>query len=47
MRGGTAMIPTKLNRLPQLLVDPDNYALRKIVERCFNEHKNPRRLAML
>jgi transposase len=44
-RGGTAMIPTKRNRLIQLPVDPDIYALRNMVERCFSKLKNARRLA--
>ena len=44
-RGGTAMIPTKRNRLIQLPVDADIYALRNMVERCFNKLKNARRLA--
>jgi len=44
-RGGTAMIPTKRNRLVQLPVDAAIYALRNMVERCFNKLKNARRLA--
>jgi transposase len=44
-RGGVAMIPTKRNRLAQLPVDADIYALRNMVERCFNKLKNARRLA--
>ena len=44
-RGGTAMIPTKRNRLIQLPVDTAIYALRNMVERCFNTLKNARRLA--
>ena len=44
-RGGTAMIPTKRNRRIQLPVDPAIYALRNMVERCFNKLKNARRLA--
>lgn len=44
-RGGTAMIPTKRNRLIQLPVDAATYALRNMVERCFNKLKNARRLA--
>tara|TARA_R100001244_G_scaffold6593_19_gene8090 strand:- start:13708 stop:14085 length:378 start_codon:yes stop_codon:yes gene_type:complete len=43
--GGTAMIPTKRNRKVQLPVDPAIYALRNMVERCFNKLKNARRLA--
>ena len=45
-RGGTAMIPTKRNRLVQLPVDAAIYALRNMVERCFNKLKNARRLAI-
>ncbi len=44
-RGGVAMIPTKRNRLIQLPVDAAVYALRNMVERCFNKLKNARRLA--
>ena len=44
-RGGVAMIPTKRNRLVHLPVDADIYALRNMVERCFNKLKNARRLA--
>lgn len=44
-RGGVAMIPTKRNRLVQLPVDNAIYALRNMVERCFNKLKNARRLA--
>jgi transposase len=44
-RGGFAMIPTKRNRLVQLPVDGAIYALRNIIERCFNKLKNARRLA--
>ena len=43
--GGLAMIPTKRNRLIQLPVDAAIYALRNMVERCFNKLKNARRLA--
>lgn len=39
------MIPTKRNRLIQFPVDTAIYALRNMVERCFNELKNARRLA--
>ena len=39
------MIPTKRNRLIQLPVDAAIYALRNMVERCFNKLKNARRLA--
>lgn len=44
-RGGVAMIPTKRSRLVQLPVDAAIYALRNMVERCFNKLKNARRLA--
>jgi transposase len=44
-RGGFAMIPTKRNRLVQIPVDGHIYALRNMVERCFNKLKNARRLA--
>ena len=44
-RGGVAMIPSKRNRLVQLPVDAVIYALRNMVERCFNKLKNARRLA--
>ena len=44
-RGGFAMIPTKRNRLVQLPVDTAIYALRNMVERCFNKLKNTRRVA--
>jgi transposase len=44
-RGGFAMIPTKRNRLIQLPVDAAIYALRNLIERCFNKLKNARRLA--
>jgi len=44
-RGGMAIIPTKRNRLIQLPVDAAIYALRNMVERCFNKLKNARRLA--
>lgn len=44
-RGGVAMIPTKRNWLIQLPVDPTIYALRNLVEPCFNKLKNARRLA--
>lgn len=36
-RGGIAMIPTKRNRLIQLPMDTAIYALRNMVERCFNK----------
>ncbi len=41
-RSGYAMIPTKRNRLIQLPVDGAIYALRNIIERCFNKLKNAR-----
>ena len=44
-RGGVAIVPTKRNRLMQLPVDAGIYALRNMVERCFNKLKNARRLA--
>jgi len=44
-RGGVAMIPSKRNRLVQLPIDAAIYALRNMVERCFNKLKNARRLA--
>ena len=44
-RGGIAMIPTRKNRLVQVLVDGHIYALRNQVERCFNKLKNARRIA--
>lgn len=40
-RGGTAMIPTKRNRLIQLPVDAAIDALRNMIERCFNKLKTP------
>lgn len=39
------MIPIKRNRLIQLPIDAAIYALRNMVERCFNKLKNARRLA--
>ena len=36
-RGGTAIIPTKRNRLIQVPVDAAIYALRNMVERCFRD----------
>jgi transposase len=44
-RGGFAMIPTRKNRLVQIPVDGAIYALRNMIERCFNKLKNARRLA--
>jgi hypothetical protein len=40
-RSGVAMMPTKRNRKIQLPVDPAIYALRNMVERCFNKPKKP------
>ena len=44
-RGGTTMIRAKFSRPVQLPVDGAIYALRNMVERCFNKLKNTRRLA--
>jgi transposase len=44
-RGGTALIPTKRNRLIQLPVDGAICAQRNMPERCFTTLKNARRLA--
>lgn len=44
-RGGTPVIPGKINRKKPILVDPVTYALRNRVERCFNKLKCSRRLA--
>lgn len=44
-RGGVAMIQTNWNRLNQLPVDAAIYALRNMVERCFNKLKNAPRMA--
>jgi transposase len=44
-RGRIAVIPTRENRKEQIPVDPAIYALRNIIERCFNKLKNARRLA--
>ena len=44
-KGGFAMIPTKRNRKEQIPVDPAIYAMRNVIERCFNKLKNARRLA--
>ena len=43
--GRVTMIPMKHNRLVQIPVDPAIYALRNMVERCFNKLKNAPRLA--
>lgn len=39
------MIPTQRNRLAQLPVHAAIYALRNMVERCFNKLKNARRFS--
>jgi len=44
-KGGFAMIPTKRNRNEQIPVDPAIYAMRNVIERCFNKLKNAHRLA--
>ncbi len=44
-RGGTAVIPGKVNRKEAISVDAITYALRNRVERCFNKLKCSRRLA--
>ena len=44
-RGGAGIIPTKRNRLVELPVETAIYALRNMIESCFNELKNARRLA--
>ena len=44
-RGGTPVIPGKLNRKEPILVEQITYALRNRVERCFNKLKCSRRLA--
>ncbi len=44
-RGGTPVIPGKINRKEPILVDGVTYALRNRVERCFNKLKCSRRLA--
>ena len=45
IRGGLAMIPTKRSRRIQPPVDAAIYAMRNMVERCFNKLKNARCLA--
>jgi len=45
-RGGTPVIPGKVNRKEPILIDAITYALRNRVERCFNKLKCSRRLAM-
>lgn len=44
-RGGTPVIPGKINRKEPILVDAITYTLRNRVERCFNKLKCARRLA--
>ena len=44
-RGGTSVIPGKINRKVPIQVDAITYALRIRVERCFNKLKCSRRLA--
>lgn len=44
-RGGTPVIPGKINRKEPIIVDVITYALRNRVERCFNKLKCSRRLA--
>lgn len=44
-RGGTSVIPARKNRKNPQPVDDFIYALRNLVERCFNKMKNSRRLA--
>lgn len=43
--GGTAIIPMRKHRLQQDQIDGHIYALRNLVERCFNKLKIARRLA--
>jgi len=44
-RGGTSVIPGKVNRKEPVLVDGITYALRNRIERCFNKLKCSRRMA--
>jgi transposase len=44
-QGGVPVIPMRRNRKVQRPVDATVYALRNLVERCFNRLKNARRLA--
>ena len=44
-RGGTPVIPGKVNRKTPIKVDVITYALRNRIERCFNKLKYSRRLA--
>lgn len=43
--GGTPVIPPRSNRKHKIQIDDFIYALRNLVERCFNKLKNARRLA--
>jgi len=43
--GGTAVIPARKSRLRKEPIDGFIYALRNLIERCFNKLKNARRLA--
>jgi transposase len=44
-RGGTSIIPGKINRKVPIQIDRVTYMLRNQVERCFNKLKCSRRLA--
>ena len=44
-RGAEPVIPMRRNRKAQDAVDSAIYALRNLIERCFNKLKNSRRLA--
>lgn len=44
-RGITPVIPMKRNRKEVVEVEKPIYALRNLIERCFNKLKNARRLA--
>jgi len=44
-RGGTPIIPGKINRKKPISIDTLTYGLRNQVERCFNKLKCSRRLA--
>lgn len=44
-RGGTPVIPGKINRKVPIQVDSITYALRNRIERCFNKLKCSRRFA--
>ncbi len=43
--GGEAVIPARKTRKQPVPIDDFIYALRNIIERCFNKLKNARRLA--